>query len=121
MSEYTGICVNFPKSARMAFVLYFPIVIPCLLESVVTYFNVYTRQNFLEDKKLDFFYSSCKYFISFFVLDLIFLQIRFQVWCYLWGPRRAGAVNLHIPCFSLLLLVAFVFKHNVDEKTIEKY
>ena len=27
----------------MAFVLYFPIVIPCLLEGVVTYFNIYTK------------------------------------------------------------------------------
>ena len=39
MSEYARIYVNMPKSARMAFVLYFPILIPCLLECVVTYFN----------------------------------------------------------------------------------
>ena len=29
-----------------------------------------------------------------------------------------GAVNLDIPYFSLLLLVAFVLKHNVDEKNM---
>ena len=29
-----------------------------------------------------------------------------------------GAVNLDIPHFSLLLLVAFVLKHNVDEKNM---
>ena len=27
-----------------------------------------------------------------------------------------GPVNLHVPYFSLFLLVAFVFKYNVDEK-----
>ena len=43
MSEYAGIWVNMPKSAWIAFVLYFPIVIPCLLEGMVTYFNVFTK------------------------------------------------------------------------------
>ena len=43
MSEYVGICLNMPKSALMAFVLYFPIVILCLLEGLLTYFNVYTK------------------------------------------------------------------------------
>ena len=33
--------MNRPKSAWMAFALHVPIVIPCLLESVVTYFKVY--------------------------------------------------------------------------------
>ena len=27
-------------------------------------------------------------------------------------------MNLNVPYFSLLLLVAFVFKHNVDEKNM---
>ena len=40
----TGICVNILKSAWMIFVLRFPIVISCLLECVVTYFNAYTKQ-----------------------------------------------------------------------------
>ena len=39
MSEYAGMYVNMPNSAIMAFVLDFRIVIPCLLEWVVTYFN----------------------------------------------------------------------------------
>ena len=43
MSEYAGIRVNMPKSALMAFVLYLPIVIPCLVEHVVTYYNVDTK------------------------------------------------------------------------------
>ena len=43
LSEYATICANMPKSAWMTIALYFPIVIPCLLESVVTYFNVYTK------------------------------------------------------------------------------
>ena len=42
-----------------------------------------------------------------------------QICCYFWGPRVAGAVNHDIPYFSLLLLVSFVLKHNVDEKIRE--
>ena len=30
-----------------------------------------------------------------FVLDEVFLKVRFQICCYLWGPRT-GAVNLDI-------------------------
>ena len=56
--DYTGfqiclnnfwICLNMPKYARICLNLtewllfYFRIVIPCLLERVVTYFNVYTK------------------------------------------------------------------------------
>ena len=61
----------------MAFVLYFPIVIPCLLERVLTYFNAYTKLEVLVlrkmmlflvgDTKIDFFYSSCNLLV--FVLD----------------------------------------------------
>ena len=39
MPDYTRICVNMAKSALMAFVLHVPIVIHCLLECLVTYFN----------------------------------------------------------------------------------
>ena len=72
MSEYAGICVNMPKSARIVFVLYFPIAIPCLLEGVVTYFNVFTKLEVLVWMKMRLFswrdtiwFSSCKYFIWF--------------------------------------------------------
>ena len=70
MLEYADICVNIPKSARTAFVLYFPIVIPCLLERVLTYFNVDIKLEilvlrkmmlFLVDTNIDFFYSSCNF------------------------------------------------------------
>ena len=43
MPEYAGICVNMPKSAKKAFALHFPAVIPCLLERAITYFNVNTK------------------------------------------------------------------------------
>ena len=69
MSEYAGICVNMPKSAWIAFVLYIPIVIPCLLEGVVTYFNVITKLEvlvwwgcFLGEA---IWFSSCKYIVWF--------------------------------------------------------
>ena len=34
---------KFENMRNMAFGLHFPIVIPCLLERVVTYFNVYKK------------------------------------------------------------------------------
>lgn len=39
MPECAWICVNMPKSARVVSVLHVPIVTPCLLKRVVTYFN----------------------------------------------------------------------------------
>ena len=39
MPEYEGILANMAKSACKAFVLHVPVVIPCDLERVVTYFN----------------------------------------------------------------------------------
>ena len=38
--------------------------------------------------------------------------------CYLWWPRGVAVMNLDIPYFSLLLVVAFLLKHNVDEKNM---
>ena len=32
--------------------------------------------------------------------------------------KGVGVMNLDIPCFSLLLLVAILLKHNVDEKNM---
>ena len=42
-SEYAWARLNMLKSVRIDFILYFLIVIPCLLERMVTYFNVYTK------------------------------------------------------------------------------
>ena len=39
MLDYARVSANMPESAWVAFVLYVPIVIPCLLEYVFTYFN----------------------------------------------------------------------------------
>ena len=39
MPEYEGILANMAKSACKAFVLHVPVVIPCELERVVTYFK----------------------------------------------------------------------------------
>ena len=50
----------------MAFVLCFPIVIPCLLERVVTCFNVFKKiGSFLEETVWFFFCGSWKYLICF--------------------------------------------------------
>ena len=39
MPEYTSNCVNMAKSVWMNFDFHAPIVKPCLLECVITYFN----------------------------------------------------------------------------------
>ena len=54
MARYATIFVNMPKSAWMTFVLPFPIVTPCLLESVITYFDVYAKAVFLKRQNLIF-------------------------------------------------------------------
>ena len=49
----------------------------------------------------------------------MFLQVRFQICCYLYAPCGEGVVNLDIPYFSLLSLVALLLEHNVDEKSMQ--
>ena len=67
MPEYEGIWTNMAKSTYKAFVLHVPVVIPCELERVITYYNeVYN----LRDIKL------------------------FQICCYFLAP---GCMNLAIP------------------------
>ena len=66
---YAWLCLNVPKPVWMDFVLHLPIVIPYLKEPYTV---------FLESKNLIFFYSSWKYLIL-FVLDWIFLQVRFEI------------------------------------------
>ena len=39
MPEYARICMNMPKSAWIAFVSHVLILISCLLECEITYFN----------------------------------------------------------------------------------
>ena len=83
--EYVWLCLNVTKYVWMPFVIYLPIVIP------------YLQAVFWKVKIWFFFYSSWKYLILFIVLGWIFLQIRFQICCYLWGLRGSGAVNLTQP------------------------
>ena len=110
--EYGRICVNIPKSVWTAFVLYFPIVFPRFLERVVTYFYVYTKLEVLVSEKMRLFSWRQNLIFSIvmlvfclvFALDWILLQVRFQIYSHLWGPRGLGNVNLDIPYFSLLFL-----------------
>ena len=85
---YAWLCLNVPKSLWMAFVLHLPIAIPCLKEPLSV---------FLKSKNCFFFYSSWRYLILFFVLDWIFLQVKFQICYYFWGPRGLRVGNLDIP------------------------
>ena len=61
MPEYQGVWANMAKSAFKAFVLQVPLVIPCELQRVVTYFNeVYKLRDIklFPEIKFDFFYST---------------------------------------------------------------
>ena len=84
MPEYTSICVNMAKSVCLNFVLHAPIVIPCLLKSVVAYFN-----NVYSFKKREVT-------ILFYCRDFKFLQARFQVYCFLWVSRAGSSESGYI-------------------------
>ena len=66
MPEYEGIWTNMAKSTYKAFVLHVPVVIPCELERVITYYNE--------------------------VYNLRGIKL-FQICCYFLGP---GCMNLAI-------------------------
>ena len=93
---------------------YFPIVIPCLLKCLVTYFNVYTKLGvlqafyeglrgcFLEETKFDFFYSSWKYLICLF-------QTNYKISNFLL-PLRIVNLDTPIARSSLKLLFFSLYK-----------
>ena len=82
------LCLNVPKFVWMAFALHSPIVIPYLKEPWTV---------FLESKKLVFSIVAGSIWFCFLVLDWIFLQVRFQICCYLWEAKGPGALNLTQP------------------------
>ena len=102
LAEYAWICLNIPiyswicPSALMAFVLYFSIVITCLLERVLIYFKVYTKLEvlvwrkmmlFLGETKIDIFHSSCNFIAFCFKLNIFTSKISnllLPLWA-LWG------------------------------------
>ena len=57
--------------------------------------SIGTIDCFLGKQKFDFFYSTWKHLILF--LDWMFLQERFKICCYLWGPKGPGDLNLSEP------------------------
>ena len=98
------ICLNMPKSVWKVFVLHFAIVIPCLLEHVVTYFNVYTKLKgtwrnmrlFSQGDKIFSIVAGSIWFIFCFRLNIF---TSFKICCCLWRPGRWGdrCVSLDIP------------------------
>ena len=89
ISGHVWLCLNLPKFVWIAFVLHSPIVISYLKES----YNV-----FLESKNLIFsIVAGSIWFFFFFFLDWMFLQVRFQICYYLWGPKGLGDLNLTQP------------------------
>ena len=71
-------CVNVPKFVWMAFVLHSPIVIPYLKEPSTV---------FLESKNLIFSIEVGSIWFSFLFLGWIFLQVKLQLCCCVWGLR----------------------------------
>ena len=70
--------------------------IPCLVELVVTYFK-----KFYSLKELEAVFFFCFFFVflrreSIFILDQLFLQVRFQI-C--WGPRGTRG---HEPWYTII-------------------
>ena len=123
MREYAQICLN-------GFCFIFPIVIPCLLERVLTYFSVYTKIEVLSLKEN---YAALSETQKFSITAVILFSFCFRVNIFtskisnlvlpsLRGPtgdgRWVGVVNLDIPYFRLLLFVAFLLEHNLDEKSM---
>ena len=51
---------------------------------------VWRNMRLVFETKFDSFYSSWKHLNCFFILDWIFLQIRFQICCYFSGQMRIG-------------------------------
>ena len=83
MSDYAWMCLNLPE-----WLLFYILVIPYLKEPTTV---------FLDSKNLIFSVVAGSIWICFFFLDCIFLQLWFQICCYLWGPKGPGALNLTQP------------------------
>ena len=68
MAKYAWMCLNLPKWL----LFYFPIIIPCLLERMVTYFNIYilTRSYSLRD------YGNLPLVSFFFAVQLFYVNSR---------------------------------------------
>ena len=103
--EYTAICVNMPKSAWMAFVLHFPIVISCLLEHLIACFNVYMKLKVIVWRNTRLFLTR-QNLISSVVAESIWFHFCFRLNIFTsknsnlllpLGTEGPRAVNLDIP------------------------
>ena len=79
ISENADICVSMPKSAWMAFALYIPIVILCLLERVLTNFSVYTNLEVLVLRKIMLFLWRHKNWFFFSIVAVILFVFYFRL------------------------------------------
>ena len=102
---YVWLCLNVPKFVWMAFDWHSPFVIPYLKESQTV---------FSENKNLLFSIVAGSIWFCFLFLDGIFLQLRFQICYYLWGPKGPEALNLtqSLRCpinISMVLFLWFIY------------
>ena len=85
---YVWLFLNLTTFVWIVFVLHSPNVIPYVKEPQTV---------FLESKNLIFSIVAGSIWFCFLFLDWIFLQIRFQICYYIWGPKGPGALNLILP------------------------
>ena len=81
MPGYTRICVNMPKYAWMAFVLHFPIVIPCLIKRVVSHFNAHMKLDVIVWRNMSLFSWRNKTWFFSIAAGYIWLVFCFRLKC----------------------------------------
>ena len=110
MTKYVWICLNMLEYAGIYLLDDFCVTFP-LCNPLSTWMRGYLSQNLhetiscsLKEHEVVFltrqnliFYLVAGSINLIFVLDLIFLQIKSQICCYLWVSRRPGALNRDIP------------------------
>ena len=122
MPQYAQICLNLPE---WLLVLYFLIVIPCLLEDVLTYFNVYTKLEVLVWRKMTLFcwrhiiwFNSSMYFI-WFLLWLNICTSKISNLLLTLGVKEWGLwIFIYLILVYLTCSFWFLLKHNVDDKNM---
>ena len=106
MSEYAGISVNMSKSLWISFAWHFPVVIPSLLELVITYFSVTTKLEVIVWRNTRLFPWRDKISFSLKYLEVIDLNFVLRLNIFrnkisnlplLLGVEGPGAMNLDIP------------------------
>ena len=103
ISEYARVRLNLPEWLSFTFLLCntLPTWTPGYLFQRLSN----TRSHSLEEHEIVFLKREIVFFSTevgniwfiFSILNKIFLQLRFQICCYLWRPKGTGTLNLYKP------------------------